>query len=91
MPLKQSRGFGQILLKTWADETAVFISVQDSGRAMAPPVMARIFDPCYTTKPVGQGTGLGLSISFKIIQDHGGLIRVASGRPESGWLRSSWF
>jgi signal transduction histidine kinase len=41
-------------------------------------VLARIFDPFFTTKPVGQGTGLGLSISFKIIQDHGGLIRVAS-------------
>ncbi|MNQ89814.1 Sporulation kinase E [compost metagenome] len=41
-------------------------------------MLARIFDPFFTTKPVGQGTGLGLSISFKIIQDHGGLIRVAS-------------
>ncbi|MDO8697407.1 MAG: ATP-binding protein, partial [Pseudomonas sp.] len=38
----------------------------------------RIFDPFFTTKPVGEGTGLGLSISFKIIQDHGGTIRVAS-------------
>ncbi|HBX54907.1 ATP-binding protein [Pseudomonas sp. UBA2684] len=71
-------GFGQIVVKTWADEAAVFLSVQDSGRGMPPPVLARIFDPFFTTKPVGQGTGLGLSISFKIIQDHGGLIRVAS-------------
>lgn len=71
-------GFGQIRVKTWAEETAVFISVQDSGRGMPAAVLARIFDPFFTTKPVGQGTGLGLSISFKIIQDHGGLIRVAS-------------
>ena len=71
-------GFGQIRVKTWAEETAVFISVQDSGRGMPAVVLARIFDPFFTTKPVGQGTGLGLSISFKIIQDHGGLIRVAS-------------
>ncbi|RJG13506.1 CBS domain-containing protein [Pseudomonas cavernicola] len=71
-------GFGQIQLKTWADEAAVFVSVQDNGRGMPPEVLARIFDPFFTTKPVGQGTGLGLSISFKIIQDHGGLIRVAS-------------
>lgn len=71
-------GFGQILVKTWADDSAVFISLQDSGRGMPAEVLARIFDPFFTTKPVGQGTGLGLSISYKIIQDHGGQIRVAS-------------
>lgn len=71
-------GFGRILIKTWADDAAVFVSVQDSGRGMSADICARIFDPFFTTKPVGQGTGLGLSISFKIIQDHGGSIRVAS-------------
>ncbi len=71
-------GFGQILLKTWADDSAVFVSLQDSGRGMSPEVLARIFDPFFTTKPVGQGTSLGLSISYKIIQDHGGQIRAAS-------------
>lgn len=71
-------GFGRILIKTWADDGAVFVSVQDSGKGMPPEVLAKIFDPFFTTKPVGQGTGLGLSISFKIIQDHGGSIRAAS-------------
>ncbi len=71
-------GFGQIMVKTWADDAAVFVSVQDSGKGMPREVLAKIFDPFFTTKPVGQGTGLGLSISFKIIQDHGGSIRVAS-------------
>ncbi|HWV10393.1 MAG TPA: ATP-binding protein, partial [Pseudomonas sp.] len=71
-------GFGQVLVKSWADDGAVFISVQDNGRGMPPQVLSKIFDPFFTTKPVGQGTGLGLSISFKIIQDHGGQIRVAS-------------
>lgn len=71
-------GFGQILVKTWADDSAVFVSLQDSGRGMSAEVLARIFDPFFTTKPVGQGTGLGLSISYKIIQDHGGQIRAAS-------------
>ncbi|MCO6062601.1 ATP-binding protein, partial [Pseudomonas sp. MOB-449] len=61
-----------------ADDAAVFVSVQDSGKGMPPEVLTKIFDPFFTTKPVGQGTGLGLSISFKIIQDHGGSIRVAS-------------
>ncbi|MGB4072895.1 ATP-binding protein [Pseudomonas sp.] len=71
-------GFGRIVVKTWAEDSAVFISVQDSGRGMSADVQARVFDPFFTTKPVGEGTGLGLSISYKIIQDHGGQIRVAS-------------
>jgi signal transduction histidine kinase len=71
-------GRGQIVLKTWAEDDAVFISLRDSGRGMSAEVLARIFDPFFTTKPVGQGTGLGLSISYKIIQDHGGWIRAAS-------------
>ncbi|MFC0665400.1 sensor histidine kinase [Azotobacter chroococcum] len=69
---------GRILIKTWAEPDALCLSVQDDGCGMPPEVLKRIFDPFYTTKPVGQGTGLGLSISFKIIQDHGGSIQVAS-------------
>ncbi len=71
-------GEGKILVKTWADEHNVYISVQDTGKGMPPEVVAKIFDPFFTTKPVGEGTGLGLSISFQIIEQHGGRIRVAS-------------
>ena len=71
-------GFGRILVKTWAEADDVLISIEDSGRGMSAEVQKRIFDPFFTTKAVGEGTGLGLSISFKIIQDHGGTIRVAS-------------
>ncbi|GAC1379604.1 MAG: ATP-binding protein [Aquirhabdus sp.] len=71
-------GEGKILVKTWADEHHVHISVQDSGKGMPPEVVAKVFDPFFTTKPVGEGTGLGLSISFQIIEQHGGRIRVAS-------------
>ena len=69
---------GYLLIKTWADTDQVYISVQDTGSGIAPENLAKIFDPFFTTKPVGQGTGLGLSISYKIIQQHGGSIRVAS-------------
>jgi len=72
------QGDGKILVKTWADEHDVYISVQDTGKGMPPEVVAKIFDPFFTTKPVGEGTGLGLSISFQIIEQHGGRIRVAS-------------
>lgn len=71
-------GAGRILVRSWAGADAVYVSVQDSGRGMPPDVLQKIFDPFFTTKPVGEGTGLGLSISYKIIQQHGGRIRVAS-------------
>ena len=45
---------------------------------MPKSVLEHIFEPFYTTKDVGKGTGLGLSISHKIIEDHGGTIKVNS-------------
>lgn len=69
---------GYLLIKTWADEQQVYVSVQDTGKGINAQNLAKIFDPFFTTKPVGQGTGLGLSISYKIIQQHGGTIRVVS-------------
>jgi len=42
-----------------------------------------MFDPFYTTKPVGKGTGLGLSISYGIIERHGGKLS-ASNLPQGG-------
>lgn len=52
------------------------VVVADTGHGMSPEVQARIFNPFFTTKAVGQGTGLGLSTSHTIIQDHGGRILV---------------
>ena len=75
---KTSGKKGIILLKTKADETNVYVEVIDNGEGMSKEVMAKIFDPFYTTKAVGEGTGLGLSISYKIIQEHGGILSVAS-------------
>jgi signal transduction histidine kinase len=69
---------GTIVVKTWSDDTAAYISVQDSGKGIAPDNLKKIFDPFFTTKPVGEGTGLGLSICWQIVQQHGGRIRVAS-------------
>lgn len=54
------------------------ISFRDTGCGIAEENLPKIFDPFYTTMPVGQGTGLGLSISFSIIQHHHGTIEVSS-------------
>lgn len=69
---------GRILVKTEADARFVHVTVQDTGRGIDPEQLAKIFDPFYTTKPVGQGTGLGLTIAYQIVERHGGKIRVAS-------------
>ncbi len=71
-------GQGVLSIKTWVEPDWIHVSIQDSGKGMTREVMKKIFDPFYTTKPVGEGTGLGLSISYKIVQQHQGRIRVNS-------------
>lgn len=56
--------------------TYVLLEVEDSGRGMTPDVLARIFDPFYSTK--SKGRGLGLSAVMGIVQAHGGGIAVRS-------------
>ena len=71
-------GYGRIMIKTVADDQYVHVVVRDNGKGIPPENVARIYDPFYTTKPIGEGTGLGLSIVFGIIKDHGGQIQVKS-------------
>ncbi len=69
------------LLKLSVDENKqgfIGVKVEDTGIGMAPEIMERIFDPFFSTKPVGKGTGLGLSIVYGIIKKHGGHIEVKS-------------
>lgn len=62
----------------------VIISIADNGLGMSETVRSRLFDPFYTTKPVGIGTGLGLSISYQIVTErHGGKLTCHS-EPEQG-------
>ncbi len=55
-----------------------WVSISDTGHGIAPGDLENIFDPFYTTAPVGQGSGLGLSICYSIIKQHFGTITVDS-------------
>jgi two-component system NtrC family sensor kinase len=59
------------------------LQFSDTGPGIREP--QRVFDPFYTTKPVGKGTGLGLSAVYGVIQDHGGQI-TCQNKPEGGAL-----
>ena len=61
----------------------ILLRVSDTGAGMTPEVMARAFEPFYTTKPIGQGTGLGLSMVYGYIKQAKGYVDIQS-QPGSG-------
>jgi signal transduction histidine kinase len=80
---------GKITIRTGRDGSLVWFEVQDSGTGIPKDVLPRIFDPFYTTKPVGKGTGLGLSLSYGIIQKHNGSITVQTELGKGSTFRVS--
>jgi signal transduction histidine kinase len=69
----------QIEVKTWSEPGFLAVSVGDHGSGIPEEMKLRIFEPFYTTKPVGKGTGLGLEIVKRIVtQSFGGTIEVDS-------------
>jgi two-component system NtrC family sensor kinase len=73
----------ELRVRAFAHQRWVCIEFHDSGAGIGDP--KRIFDPFYTTKPVGKGTGLGLSICYGIVKTHGGEI-LARNHPQGGAL-----
>lgn len=71
---------GRLKLRTgWeANDQMVWVQVEDTGVGITKANHTRIFEPFFTTKEPGKGTGLGLSISYRIIQELGGHLEVAS-------------
>ena len=61
----------------------VRIAVADNGPGIPEAVRKRIFEPYFTTKPLGSGTGVGLAVCLGIVEAHGGTLTVGSG-DESG-------
>lgn len=76
--IQAMQGGGTLTLTTFAEPEAVCLAVEDTGGGMTEEVQRHVFEPFYTTKPVGQGTGLGLSVAHGIVTSHGGTIRVHS-------------
>ena len=73
----------QLTLSTYVEGDQSFIEIQDNGIGMNEIVRSQIFNPFFTTKPIGQGTGMGLSISYQIVTErHGGSLQVSSNPGE---------
>ena len=65
---------GWVTIATRRDEDMVVVEISDTGAGIPSEHLARIYDPFFSTKPIGQGTGLGLSITYGIVQEHDGTI-----------------
>ena len=73
----------ELAVTTQAVPGGVEVRIRDNGPGMPAEVQAKIFQPFFTTKPVGEGTGLGLSLSHDIVTTgHGGTLRVDSREGE---------
>jgi PAS domain S-box-containing protein len=68
----------RLALRIWQERGWQVLEVRDTGVGIAPEAIDQLFDPFYTTKPLGEGTGLGLAISHGIVSGHGGRIEVES-------------
>lgn len=77
----------ELIVTAEPDCGAVLLEVRDSGEGIDRASLGRVFEPFYTTRPVGEGTGLGLSIARSIVRDHGGQI-WAESQPH---VRTSFF
>jgi signal transduction histidine kinase len=69
---------GRITVRSGCAADGVWAEISDDGCGMSEEVQRRIFEPFYTTKPVGTGIGLGLSQAWEIVQRHHGKIQVKS-------------
>jgi C4-dicarboxylate-specific signal transduction histidine kinase len=74
-------GRGRIIVRVRDEGRRVRLDVLDNGGGVEPADEPKLFQPFFTTKPVGKGTGLGLSVSYGIIDSYGGSI---------GYARNAW-
>jgi C4-dicarboxylate-specific signal transduction histidine kinase len=82
-----ARKRGRILIRVFDAGKKVRLEVQDDGPGVKPEDEPKLFQPFFTTKPVGKGTGLGLSVSYGIIESYGGAI----GYRDNEWGGATFF
>ena len=73
----------EIKVSAMAGDSVLQLIVEDNGSGISPKQMSNIYDPFFTTKPVGQGSGLGLSICLGIVERHNGKLELIN-RKEGG-------
>jgi signal transduction histidine kinase len=72
-------GEGTLTIRTARDDASVLVEIGDTGPGIPKEIQERIFEPFFSTKPVGEGTGLGLDIAWRIVvKKHHGDLRVES-------------
>ena len=84
--LSQHDGSRVLKIKTLSDEKNIYIEVANSGPSIPVDIQSKIFQPFFTTKPVGEGTGLGLSISTGIMKSHQGQIELKKNCDETTFM-----
>jgi two-component system NtrC family sensor kinase len=77
----EETGGGLLQVSAHLQAEEVLVQFSDSGPGIKEP--QKVFDPFYTTKPIGKGTGLGLSAVYGVVQDHRGQI-TCHNKPEGG-------
>ncbi|MBI5596877.1 MAG: response regulator [Elusimicrobia bacterium] len=82
--LEKSKG-GLVTVRVLARGGRLRVEVEDEGAGLSPETEARLFEPFFSTKPLGKGTGLGLAIVRGIMESHGG--RALFERPSAGGAR----
>jgi PAS domain S-box-containing protein len=76
--IKSMPNGGTLEIEVGVTRGEVRVALTDTGQGVSPENLDKIFDPFYTTAPVGQGSGLGLSICYSIVKQHCGIIEVDS-------------
>ncbi len=70
---------GTLFIRTRGDDGELQLEVEDTGTGVPREILDKIFEPYFTTKPIGKGTGLGLAAVYGTAHEHGGSIEVSTG------------